>query len=87
MFYNAFFLTALVATTLASPFVPLHRRAPSLSVELSVGNGSTEVKAVMTNNGAESISVLRSTSLMDPRPVKKLRVFKNGLLSSPHSES
>ena len=80
-------MTAMVATTLASPLAALSKRAPSLSVELSAVNRSTEVKAILTNTGAESVSLLIPGQVMDPRPVQKLSVYQNGLSNLSYSDT
>lgn len=62
---------------LTSPMGPYNRRATGISVDLSTV-GDTEVKAVLTNTGAESVSLLKFGTFMDPSPVQKVEVYKDG---------
>jgi deuterolysin len=76
-FSIAFLLSVLAVPALGSPIVPFNRRSTGLSVELSAVD-DTQVKAVLTNTGAESVSLLNFGTFMDSKPVQKVDVYKNG---------
>ncbi|ERF75064.1 hypothetical protein EPUS_04846 [Endocarpon pusillum Z07020] len=71
-------VAALVAPSLAHTIPRIIRRDAGLKVELSQVL-ATEVNAVMTNTGSESLKLLDYGTLMDKNPVQKLNVFKDGV--------
>lgn len=83
LFFGAVLLAAVAVPVLASPIVAFNKRSTGLSVELSTVSG-TEVKAVLTNTGGESLTLLNFGSFMDANPVQKVAVYKDGLLCPPH---
>lgn len=79
-FFKALLGVALAIPVLSFPIAPYSRRATGLAVELSVV-GDTEVKAVVTNTGAETVSLLNYGSFLDPNPVQKVEVYQDGAFS------
>lgn len=75
-------VAALVAPSLAHVIPRIIRRDAGLKVELSQVL-ATEVNAVMTNTGSESLKLLDYGTLMDTNPVQKLNVFKDGKVKVP----
>ena len=72
------FISALAAFPLASSFaVDLSKRDAAVSVTLSSVQGTT-VKAVIKNEAAEQLSLLKAGSFLDAAPVYKATVFKDG---------
>lgn len=57
--------------------VDLEKRASDIDVTLSSAGGST-VKATVKNNAAETFKFLKSGTFLDPAPVSKATVFKDG---------
>ncbi|KAL6713807.1 hypothetical protein ACLMJK_008299 [Lecanora helva] len=74
----SFVLGALAAFPSASSFaIDLYKRDADVSVTLSSVQGTT-VKASIKNNAAEALNLLKAGSFLDPAPVYKATVFKNG---------
>ncbi|KAI3395974.1 hypothetical protein diail_613 [Diaporthe ilicicola] len=72
-------LSALVAAPLLASALPHQsiRRTEGLSVELSQAS-ETEVKAVVSNTGAEALHLFTSGTILDNAPVQQLDVFQDG---------
>ncbi|KAG8164001.1 hypothetical protein KVR01_005919 [Diaporthe batatas] len=72
-------LSALVATPLLVSALPhqRNRRTEGLSVELSQAS-ETEVKATVSNTGAETLHLFTSGTILDNAPVQQLDVTQNG---------
>ncbi|KAG8525687.1 uncharacterized protein KY384_000447 [Bacidia gigantensis] len=71
-------LLALSAIPLVSSVaIDLEKRAPAISVTLS-SVSNTVVKAVVKNTASESVSLLKSGSILDSAPVEKATVLKDG---------
>lgn len=71
------FTAALAAVaTFATPILSNALPKSDISVELT-REGNTLIKAVVTNNAKEEISIFKPNSLFDPAPVKKLDVVKD----------
>ncbi|KAI0016258.1 neutral protease 2-like protein [Xylariomycetidae sp. FL0641] len=51
------------------------KRATPLDVQLEMV-GNSQVKATITNNGAEALKVLKAGSILDNAPVEKVQVFQ-----------
>lgn len=79
MHFQAVFHVIAVLPLLASatPYYKLNRRAGNLSVELSQA-GAVEVKASVTNIGAEAVHLFTDGTILDRAPVQKLDVTKEG---------
>lgn len=70
-------VAALAIQALSFPLHDLPTRDADLDVQLrSVGN--TLVKAIITNNGDREISLLNRNSFLDPAPVNKVQISKDG---------
>ena len=69
-------VAALVVPSLTA-VVPRTNQPAELKVELSQVQ-LTEVNAVMTKTGSETLKLLKYGTLMDRKPVQKLDVFKDG---------
>lgn len=72
-------LSALVAVPMLTSALPhqSNRRSEGLSVELSQVS-ETEVKAVVSNTGAETLHLFASGTILDNAPVQQLDVTQNG---------
>ena len=69
------FTLAALATYVSAASVDLNKRESPLSVVLSA-LGNTEVKVAVTNNGDESLNLLRKGTFLDEEaPVEKVSVF------------
>ncbi|KAM4054464.1 deuterolysin metalloprotease (M35) family protein [Hirsutella rhossiliensis] len=66
-------LVALAASTLAAPSREKRASSP-LKVKIEMV-GNSEVKAVIKNEGQESLKVLKTGSILSPVPVEKATVF------------
>lgn len=73
-------LSALMAAPLLASALPhqSNRRSEGLSVELSQAS-ETEVKAVVSNTGAETLHLFTSGTILDNAPVQQLDVTQNGI--------
>ena len=85
-----FFSSLATGIVAALPFVtslalPFEKRDDDISVTLSSVEHAV-VKAVITNNAAEELNLLKAGSFLDAAPVYKATVFKDGsyLLSPFH---
>ena len=70
-------IAVLITPSLAHVIPLISKRDGRLKVELSQAH-RTEVNAVMTNMGSESLKLLDYGTLMDKNPVQKLNVFRDG---------
>jgi hypothetical protein len=75
-------VAGLVTSSLAAALPVVERRDAGIKVELSQ-NGATEVNAVLTNSGGETLKLVNYGTLMDKNPVQKLNVFKQGTPKFP----
>lgn len=66
------FAASLAGAALAAPSSQL------LDVKLQVVDNSN-VKAVVTNNGPNDITVVTTGSILGPAPVPKVKMFSNGM--------
>lgn len=83
MFVRTIFAAFVAA---ASPVFPLAidllpRDEKAITVQLSAA-GNTAINAVITNSGEDTISLLNLDSLLDPDPVQKVEVYKDGMKCS-----
>jgi deuterolysin len=58
------------------------RDAPGVKVELT-SMGNTEVIATITNVGKEGVRLLKSGTILDPHPVRKVDVHSDGSRPPP----
>lgn len=71
-------LSALTAIPLVTSLaIDLDKRDADISVTLSSVENAV-VKAVVKNNAAEEVSLLKAGSFLDAAPVDKATVFKDG---------
>lgn len=71
-------LSVAALASLASAFSEaLSKRESPLSVSLSVA-GNTDVKAVITNTGSESLKLFKTGTFLDDSHVEKVEVFQSG---------
>lgn len=73
-------LSALVGAPLLASALPhqSNRRSEGLSVELSQAS-ETEVKAIVSNTGAETLHLFTSGTILDNAPVQQLDVTQDGV--------
>ena len=80
MFLHRIFAAFVIAATPVFPLaidIPPHNEG-GISVQLSAIE-NTVVKAVITNKKDETISLLKLNSLLDPDPVQKVEIYKDGM--------
>lgn len=75
-------VAGLATSSLAAALPVVERRDAGIKVELSQ-KGATEVNAVLTNSGGETLKLVNYGTLMDKNPVQKLNVFKQGRPNFP----
>ena len=73
-------LASLTASAASYSIGHLPKRDLGVEVVLSSA-GNTEVKAVVTNRGSSKVSLLNFNSVLDPAPVQKVSVQKNGMFN------
>lgn len=82
---KAFTLSTIAALTAVGAAHPQMakwvRSATALDVALTA-TGNTEVKAVITNNGATDLNLLTAGSILDASPVEKVSLFSAGTYST-----
>lgn len=75
--FTQFSLAALAAVTYAVS-VDLEKRESPLKVVLSA-SGNTEVKVTVTNNGDQTLNLLRKGTFLDEdSPVEKVSIYSTG---------
>lgn len=74
-------ITALASAILAvaQGALALPARAPALDITLSQVN-NTRIKAVVKNSATEKITFVHLNFFNDPSPVKKVSLYRNGIL-------
>ena len=81
------FLSAIAAVAaLAAPVASLAIRAPEQVPDLDVALsqvGNSLVRAVVTNGGSETLTLLNHNFFSDVAPIKKVSVFREGTKSTP----
>lgn len=70
-------VAGLVTSSLAAALPVVVRRDAGIKVELS-HKDTTQVHAVLTNSGSETLKLLNYGTLMDKNPIQKLNVFRDG---------
>lgn len=78
--FAAFVAAACPVSPLAIDLVP--RNETAITVRLSA-TGNTAINAVITNTGDDTISLLNLNSLLDPDPVQKVEIYKDGMNPVP----
>lgn len=75
-----FFAGAVLASVATAASVDLGKRDSPLDLSLEL-IGNTAVKAILKNNGAEALKVLKTGSILDNLEVEKSEVFAGCKLS------
>lgn len=68
---------SVLATLASAASVNIGRRAAPLAVELEMV-GNTDVKATITNTGAEALKIFKTGTFLDDSAVEKVEVFQAG---------